>query len=125
MTSDDKNYRQFWLSPTFKDKDCRYNYVDDMKSPILIHTIEYSAFEAAQKEIEKLKKVIGIQGKTLEFYSAELSWDSGSDYINNIIDGDDVELIDRIIEGHDCSDYYGGQLARQALKEAQQIMEEK
>ena len=87
--------------------------------------VEASALDAAKAEIEKLRKVQAIQTEALRFYSSEASWDCGIDYVNNQIDDDDIEMLDRIIEGHDCSDLYGGNRARQALQQTKEIMGEK
>jgi len=106
MTSDEKNYREFWIKtkPIFPyvlegneiDSVTRGYHVDHIP---MVHVIEYSAFGEAQKEIEKLKKVVEIQGKALEFYSDKCAMDDF--YRDN------------------C-----GEISRQALKEVKKIMGE-
>lgn len=82
--------------------------------------------EVSQLLVDILKQERAILSETLrqnkilleavEYYAGVLNWSSDSGYGNDTIDSEDMELIEIVIESHDCSDYYGGKRAREAIK---------
>ena len=94
-------------------------------SYITIHELEYQNMIRMAHDLQEknaaLKFRIEKLREALEFYASTINWDNHLNYNNDMIDSEDLELIENMIEGVDCSDYYGGKAARAALKADEEV----